>query len=79
MTKLISKDRNALPAIEFAFQAARKEPIENASHIRNAIARFMQVRGVSDADRNVAWERIQRAAGKYGVDVHDTSWRDLGN
>lgn len=78
MTKLTVKARNALPAIEFAFQAERKEPLENASHIRNAIARFTQVRGVSDTERNLAWERIQRSAGKYGVEVHDTSWRDLG-
>lgn len=78
MSKLTSKDRNALPAIEFAFPAQRKEPLENASHIRSAIARFTQVTGVNDAQRNVAWERIQRSAKKHGVDVHDTSWRELG-
>lgn len=78
MSKLTTRDRNALPAIEFAFPAQRKEPLENASHIRNAIARFSQVTGVSDIDRNIAWERIQRSAQKYGVDVHDTSWRELG-
>jgi len=78
MSKLSTNDRHALPAIEFAFQAQRKEPLENASHIRNAIARFTQVTGVSDGERNIAWERIQRSAKKYGVDVHDTSWRELG-
>lgn len=77
MSKLTAKDRHALPAIEFAFPAQGKEPLENASHIRNAIARFTQVTGVNDAERNVAWERIQRSAKKYGVDVHDTSWREL--
>jgi hypothetical protein len=78
MSKLTTKDRHALPAIEFAFPAQRKEPLENASDIRNRIARFTQVTGASNSERNVAWERIQRSAKKYGVDVHDTSWRELG-
>jgi hypothetical protein len=78
MSKLTTRDRHALPAIEFAFPAQRKEPLEKASHIRNAITRFTQMAGVNDAERNVARERIQRSAKKYGVDVHDTSWRDLG-
>ena len=77
MPKLTTKDRQALPAIEFAFQAQRKEPLENANHIRNSVARFTQVTAVSDAERNIAWERIQRSAKKYAVDVHDTSWREL--
>ena len=78
MTKLLSKDRNVLPAIEFAFESQRKEPLENASHVRNAIARFNQVTGVSDAERTVAWRQILSAVKKSGVHVHDTSWRDLG-
>ena len=77
MTKLQAKDRNELPAIEFAFHAQRREPLENASHVRNAIARFNQVRGVSDAERTIAWRRILGAAKRSGVHVHDTSWRDL--
>ena len=78
MTKLDTSDRNALPAIEFAFQAQRKEPMEDASHVRSAVARFNQVTGVSDGERNLAWRKILRSAKKYGVEVHDTSWRDLG-
>ena len=78
MTKLLAKDRNQLPAIDFAFESQRKEPLENASHVRNAIARFNQVTGVSDAERTVAWRRILSAAKKSGVHVRDTSWRDLG-
>jgi hypothetical protein len=46
--------------------------------IRNAIARFSQVGGVSDAERDAAWQRIQTAARKYGVEIHDTSWRRAG-
>ena len=78
MKKLDTSDRNALPAIEFAFQAQRKEPMEDASHVRSAVARFNQVTGVSDGERDFAWRRVLRAAKKYGVEVHDTSWRDLG-
>ena len=78
MTKLIAKDRNALPAIEFAFVKQRKEPIEDARHVRSAVARFNQVAGVSDEERSKGWRRILDAAKKFGVEVHDTSWRDLG-
>ena len=67
-----------MPAIEFAFQAQRKEPLEDASHVRNAIARFNQVTGVNNTERDLAWHRILSSAKKYGVDVHDTSWRDVG-
>jgi phosphoribosylanthranilate isomerase len=78
MTKLAASDRNDLPAIQFAFEAQRKEPLENASHVRSAIARFNQVTGVSDTERNIAWQRILKAAKKHGVEVHDTNWRELG-
>jgi len=79
MTKLLSQARNELPALAFAFESQRKEPIENASHVRNAVARFNQVAGVSDAERTIAWRRVLSSAKKFGVHVHDTSWRDLGN
>lgn len=78
MTKLTAKERGALPATQFAFPAERKEPLENASHVRNAIARFDQVQGVSDAERDAAWRRIQSAAERHGVKVHESSWRELG-
>jgi hypothetical protein len=78
MTQLAAQDRNSLPALEFAFPAERKEPLPKASDIRNALARFKQVTGVSAAERDTAWRRILSSAKKYGVDVHDTSWRELG-
>ncbi len=43
MAKLDADDRNHLDAKQFAFPKQRKEPLENASHVRNAIARFDQV------------------------------------
>jgi hypothetical protein len=46
--------------------------------VRNAIARFDQVEGVSDSERDEAWKRIKKAADKYGVEVHEKSWHELG-
>lgn len=78
MSKLTTKERDALPAAQFAFPAQRKEPLENAAHVRNAIARFDQVQGMSVAERDAAWRRIQSAAERYGVEIHETGWRQLG-
>jgi hypothetical protein len=78
MSELSEKQRDKLPKSDFAFPKERKEPIENASHVRNAIARFDQVEGVSDKEKDEAWDRIKKAAKKYGVDVHEKSWRELG-
>jgi hypothetical protein len=35
----------------FAFPNQRKEPLTDARHVRNAVARFDQVMDVSDEDR----------------------------
>jgi hypothetical protein len=78
VTELDAKHRNALDQEQFAFPKDRKEPLNNASHVRNAIARFDQVEGVSDHERDEAWSRIKRAADKHGVDVTEKSWRELG-
>lgn len=78
MTKLSAEDRDDLPAKEFAFQKQRKEPIEDAAHVRAAIARFNQVKGVTDKERDEAWARIERAAKKHGVEIEEGSWREIG-
>jgi hypothetical protein len=78
MAKLDSDDRNELKRGEFAFPKQRKEPLEDAQHVRNAIARFDQVEGVSDAERDEAWKRIKAAAKKFDVDVSEKSWHELG-
>jgi hypothetical protein len=75
---LSTAEENRLPDKEFAFPAERKEPLTDARHVRNAIARFDQVEGVSDAERDAAWKRIQAAAKKFGVEVHEKSWREIG-
>lgn len=67
-----------LPDSVYAFPKERKEPLTDASHVRNAVARFDQVKDVSDADRELAFENIKKAARHYGVDVSESSWHDLG-
>lgn len=78
MAKLDTKERRGISSANFAFPRQRKEPLENASHVRNAIARFDQVQGVSDAEREAAWRRVKAAARKFGVEVNEKSWRELG-
>ena len=78
MTKLDTAHRNAVPTGTFAFPKQRKEPLENAAHVRNAIARFNQVEGVTDAERDEAWKHIKTAAKKYGVEMQEGSWREDG-
>ncbi len=67
-----------LPDSVYAFPTKRKEPLSDASHVRNAIARFDQVEGVSDEERDVAFANIKKAAKHYGVEMTATSWRELG-
>jgi hypothetical protein len=62
---------------EFAFPQERKEPLTDARHVRNAISRFNQVEGVSDAERDKAWKRILAAAKRHDVEVSESDWRDL--
>ncbi len=61
----------------FAFPSKKKEPIGDARHVRNAVARFNQVEGVSDSERDAAWRRIRAAARRYGVDIEVRGWRQL--
>jgi hypothetical protein len=75
--ELSTADKNDLPKKVFAFPDERKEPLNDAKHVRNAIARFDQVEGVSDAERDKAWKRIKKAAKKYEVKIDAKSWRDL--
>jgi hypothetical protein len=70
-------EKDRLADKEFAFPKERKEPLTDARHVRNAIARFDQVEGVSDAERDQAWKRIVAAAKRYDVEVSEGSWRDL--
>jgi hypothetical protein len=72
-------ERSDLPDSVFAFPKERKEPLTDASHVRNAIARFDQTIDVSDADRALAFANIKKAAQHYGVDMSETDWHELGS
>lgn len=74
---LSTAEKDRLPVAEFAFPDERKEPLTNAAHVRNAIARFDQVEGVTDEERDRAWARIRTAAAQYGVHISEDDWRDL--
>jgi hypothetical protein len=71
------KRRSRLPTERFAFTNKRKEPITDARHVRNAVARFDQVEGVTDAERDAAWKRIRAAAREFGIEIHVNGWRSL--
>ena len=77
MSKLNQEHRDEIPESRFAFPKEEKEPIHDAAHVRNAIARFNQVEGVSDAERDEAWKRIRNAARKFNVDLQENDWREL--
>lgn len=78
MSRLDQSDRDELSSRQYAFPKQRKEPLEDASHVRNAVARFDQVEGVTDAERDEAWRRIEAAAKKFDVKLEERSWRELG-
>ena len=71
MSKLTEAKRDKISATQFAFPKQRKEPLEDAAHVRNAIARFDQVKGVTQAEKDAAWKRIKTAAKKFGVEVKE--------
>jgi hypothetical protein len=77
MSKITEASRDHIANEEFAFPKERKEPIHDAAHVRNAVVRFKQVQGVTDAERDAAWKRIQSAAKKHKVELKEQNWRDL--
>ncbi len=76
---LSTEERKHIGDSAYAFPRQRKEPLNDASHVRNAIARFDQVKDVSDAEREEAFHHIKTAAKKFGVEMTETSWRQLGS
>lgn len=76
--ELSSKERDNLPDSVFAFPKQRKEPLTDASHVKNALARFDQVEDVSDKDRDLAFANIKKAAEHYGINVEEENWQQLG-
>jgi hypothetical protein len=77
--RLDAAEKNALPDSAFAFPSLRKEPMTDASHVRNAIARFDQVDDATDGERDVAFANIQKAANYFGINMRETDWHQLGS
>ena len=75
---LDTDDRDELPDSVYAFPDKRKEPLTDASHVRTALARFDQVKGVTDTEREQAFANIVKAARHYDVEVSAERWQDLG-
>jgi hypothetical protein len=67
-----------LPDTVFAFPKQRKEPLTNATNVRDAVARFDQVTDVSDEDRALAFANIKKAARHFDVELSQRLWHDLG-
>jgi len=76
--QLSSRDRNDLPDSAYAFPGKRKEPLTDASHVQNALARFDQVKGVTDEERDQAFANIKKAARHFDVEVAEDNWHQLG-
>ena len=77
MARLTDEERDQLPDDAFAFPKERKEPLIDASHVRDAIARFDQVEGVTNQERDAAWQRIEQAAKRFHLELQEQDWRQL--
>jgi class 3 adenylate cyclase len=70
MARLGARERAQLPDSAFAYidsSGKRRLPIHDASHVRNALARFSQVHFEDEAARDRARSRLLRAAKKHGI------------
>lgn len=70
MPPLRATERAQLPDSAFAYidsGGKRRLPIHDASHVRNALARFGQVKFEDDEARDRARSRLLRAAAKHGI------------
>ena len=67
----------ALPESAFAFPQERKEPLTDAAHVRAAIARFSQVKNVSDEERALAFANLKKAAAYFNVRLQAADWHQL--
>lgn len=76
---LSAAERELLPDTAFAFPRARKEPMTDAAHVRDALARFSQVEEVTDAERDLAFANLQKAAKYFDIQMNETDWRQFGS
>lgn len=76
MGTLSTKERDSLPDSIFAFPTRRKMPLNDADHVRNAVACFNQVEAVSDHEREQAWANIEKAAKHWDIELSEHSWKE---
>lgn len=76
--RLSTADKRALPASAFAFPATRKEPMTDPTHVRDAMARFDQVEGVTDAEKDLAFSNLKKAAKHFSIQMKETDWHQFG-
>jgi hypothetical protein len=72
MAELSERSRDRLRASQFAYVDAdggEHLPIHDASHVRNALARFNQTRFESKTAKDQARRKVLRAANKFDIDV----------
>jgi class 3 adenylate cyclase len=70
VAKLDAADRAQLPDSAFAYvdsRGRRRLPIHDAAHVRNALARFSQVRFDDERARDRARSRLLKAAKRFGI------------
>lgn len=70
MAKLDARKRDDLPKGAFAYidsRGKRRLPIHDEAHVRNALARFNQVKFEDDAARERARKKLLQAAKKHGI------------
>jgi hypothetical protein len=77
--RLTAAEKASLPSTAFAFPRARKEPMTDASHVRDAMARFNQVGDVTDAERDLAFANFKKAAGHFDIQMKETDWHQFGS
>jgi len=74
MAELTTAQRDRIKDSDFAYVDSDGEghlPIQDASHVRNAIARFNQTEFESKAAKERARKKIVRAAGKNDIEIDD--------
>ena len=72
--QLDSEDRDELRKDQFAYvdgDGGEHLPINDESHVRNAIARFNQTDFESKTKKEEARKKILRAAERYGIEVDE--------
>jgi hypothetical protein len=72
MSELETKQRNRMRRSTFAYVDRRGEghlPLNDESHVRNAVSRFNQTEFESQTAKESARKKILRAANRYDIEV----------